>query len=908
MTKLSGLTVGIALFTMAAFFVNNTSWGQRPCAKKEFFIEIDGSQQFQKMDGFGVNINTSWWLDGDYKSTDAVKPAIDLLIDELGATIFRAVIEEMNWETTNDNDDPNTFNWSYYDSVFTTNRFQGVWNTLRYLNQKGITNDLIISFMGAPPASKPLEKAESQHSWMGDATHTVSPGKEDEFVETIAALLYYARHKANIQFMLVSPMNETEILSTTKNDDHPNGIVEGPNMPDHVQFTRVLKKLAAKLDAIGMSDIRFVTPDAAGDALFSAILDEMVKDSGLMSKLACWGVHDYGNDAANYQKIVSLHPNPNKTYWVTETAAIANLFGQLDDNPAAFILWDGFDCVYQHARRNGYGDLPPNDWVFWFGEKDGTPLIKYSAKEQNWIPRRQFYEYAQLFKFIKPGAVRIAATSEKNNPAMYAFVNPNKQLALVGHNSSSEPIAIRGNLKNILNVKTFEMFYTDSLKNMFKTTDIAISDNSFKAIIPADVVFTFVEKTPRLKPEPPGWYCGDMHVHRDCGGPKEGILPESKFIEMMQVNDLAVISVLADMGNGEVQDSRADLPKVTGADAAQSAPGRIVHWDAEWHFDPAGVTFENKALGGHLVLLGLKEAHQIWDESPYKIIEWGKKQQAIVGFCHMQYLDDFLTDALDCCTPIDFPVEAALGTIDFLAEDVWLNDAAVNAYYKILNCGFRLGWAAGTDYPCNNGRPFGDQLTFVEVKDQPLTYRKWIEGIKNGRTVVSMNGHKEFLDLKVGTAGVSPGDEIKLEHKSVLNMQITWTSVLEQSGSIELVCNGQVIAVLPGTAKPGDPVILQTSHAFTQSSWICARRMDDKGHQSHTAPVYITVKDAPVRASAQDARYFVKWIDKILVNIAPGGPWNEYFSHDLDVVENRYRRARAVYEKIAMEAESLGNP
>ncbi len=44
---------------------------------------------------------------------------------------------------------------------------------------------------------------------------------------------------------------------------------------------------------------------------------------------------------------------------------------------------------------------------------------------------------------------------------------------------------------------------------------------------------------------------------------------------MMEPNDLAVISVLADMGDGEVKDSFTDLPKVNGKDAIQSKPGRI---------------------------------------------------------------------------------------------------------------------------------------------------------------------------------------------------------------------------------------------------------------------------------------------------------------------------------------------
>jgi hypothetical protein len=405
------------------------------------------------------------------------------------------------------------------------------------------------------------------------------------------------------------------------------------------------------------------------------------------------------------------------------------------------------------------------------------------------------------------------------------------------------------------------------------------------------------------KPEPEKWYAGDIHIHRNCGEVTP-ILPDSEFTAMMEVNDLAVISVLADMGNGEVKDSKTDLPKVTGIDAPQSLPGRIVHWDAEWHFDPAGVTFENKALGGHIVLLGLKEAYTLWDESAYKILEWGKKQDAIMGFCHMQYLNDSVQNELSCCIPVDFPVETALGTVDFLSEDVWLNDASVNAYYKILNCGFRTGWAAGTDFPCNNSMPFGSLLTYVQVKDQPLTYRKWIEGIKKGRTVVTTNGHIEFLDLKVN-GSFTPGDEINIKKGGTISVNTTWTSKSGVTGYIEIVCNGKVVARQDGSVKPGEPVILKTDVPITESSWICARRMDEKGHQSHTAPVYISIGNKPVRASAADAQYFVNWIDNILGNIESEGPWSNYFTKDLDTVKARYIKARDIYKNIAAVAGKL---
>ncbi len=264
---------------------------------------------------------------------------------------------------------------------------------------------------------------------------------------------------------------------------------------------------------------------------------------------------------------------------------------------------------------------------------------------------------------------------------------------------------------------------------------------------------------------------------------------------------------------------------------------------------------------------------------------------------------------LNCCIPVDYPVEAALGTIDFVSEDVYgkrspnngnyFSEGVINAYYKLLNCGFRLGLAAGTDYPCNANEPLGTLLTYVNVKDK-LTYQKWIDGIKDGRTVVSRNGHDEFLSMKINQKYI-PGDDIKFKKKGRVNVQVTWTATKELTGRIELVSNGKVIATMPGSAGPGKPLVFNTTADFTKSSWLCARRMDEEGHETHTAPVYITINKKPVRASADDARFFIAWIDNILENIKPGGKWNKYFPNDIDTVKERYIEARNVYENILKE-------
>lgn len=143
-------------FLIIQLFFYQQSKSQNNADKSSVTLQIDGTKKFQQIDGFGVNINTAWWYKGEYGDARVVQPAIDKLIDSLGVTIFRAVIEEIDWEAVNDDNDPNNFNWTYYNRIFTNERFQGAWNTLRYLNKKGITDGLVISFMGGPPASPPM--------------------------------------------------------------------------------------------------------------------------------------------------------------------------------------------------------------------------------------------------------------------------------------------------------------------------------------------------------------------------------------------------------------------------------------------------------------------------------------------------------------------------------------------------------------------------------------------------------------------------------------------------------------------------------------------------------------------------------------------------------------------------------
>jgi hypothetical protein len=425
--------------------------------------------------------------------------------------------------------------------------------------------------------------------------------------------------------------------------------------------------------------------------------------------------------------------------------------------------------------------------------------------------------------------------------------------------------------------------------------------------------------------EPGDWFAGDAHVHRGIGcgraNEKEMLSPQ-QVLEMMKVNDLAVVSVLADAGNGEIKYADQDLLQITGQDSPASTPQRIVHWDAEWHYDPQGVTFERKVIGGHLVLFGLKQGGQPYAEYTYPILAWAKKQGGIGGFAHMQYLPfsfypppDGIPQSLDCCAPLEYPVETALGSSAFVMEDVRGGDAALQAYYRLLNTGFRPTLAAGTDYSCNDNEPLGTLLTYVRIPGGKLTYDQWVDGIARGRTVVSRNAHNEFLDLKVNETA-QPGDEVRLQGKGRVRVRVEWRMLKNPSafpypmvGRIELVQNGAVVAAQTAEVTPGSATVFETTLDFRQSGWLAARRMDwQKGHQTHTGAVYVIVDEQPIRASASDAEFFVKWIDNLILKTSPGGAWSGFFPHDLEAAQKRYKEARAIFVRIESEAEKQQAP
>jgi hypothetical protein len=163
----------------------------------------------------------------------------------------------------------------------------------------------------------------------------------------------------------------------------------------------------------------------------------------------------------------------------------------MSQGPSAILVWDGYDSVYNHAILAGRGSNPPND------VGNGPALLSYSTSTRTYSARKPFYEFAQLFKFVPAGSVRVAAVESSSNVTIYAFHHAvTGRVTLVGRNAGTSNVTFSGTLSNLPVVTSFERYQTTTSVNMQRGTDVPVSNGTFSFVASANSVFTLTYSGP----------------------------------------------------------------------------------------------------------------------------------------------------------------------------------------------------------------------------------------------------------------------------------------------------------------------------------------------------------------------------------------------------------------------------
>jgi hypothetical protein len=217
-------------------------------------------------------------------------------------------------------------------------------------------------------------------------------------------------------------------------------------------------------------------------------------------------------------------------------------------------------------------------------------------------------------------------------------------------------------------------------------------------------------------------------------------------------------------------------------------------------------------------------------------------------------------------------------------------------YYRFLNCGFKMAVNGGSAMGVM-AVPLGYNRTYAKLEGS-LTEANYIEAGRAGRTFAT-SGPILILtanDMDTGS---------KIDYSSGSGEPIRVNAALrtiEGVDSLELIYNGEILRTVNLKDRSFSPLLSESMVMELRpehSGWIAARCVfrGPDGHlrQAHTSPVYITVDGKPT-ASAKDARYMIRWIDRLLEVSAK--PERYRSEKERSKVQSAFIKARGVYEAI----------
>ena len=563
-----------------------------------------------------------------------------------------------------------------------------------------------------------------------------------------------------------------------------------------------------------------------------------------------------------------------------------------------------------------------------------------------------------LFKILPANKLRLGVLDENKLPTIAAFTirdaqgriypNPSKRLA---PDFFFQPQVYRHNGES-LGLAKGDYTVTCTLGPEY------LSETKLVEVVEGDRNQVEFQMERWIDPSKYGWYSGDHHVHAaGCShyqDPTQGVRPED-MARQVQGEKLNVSCVLT-WGPCYYYQKKF----FTGKDDPQSKPNELMHYDLEVSGFPSSHT-------GHLVLLGLTEQDypgtkriEDWPTWDLPILRWGKSQKAVVGFAHSGFglevktsdLPNYEMPGFDGIGANEYIVDVTYpDTVDFISTmdtpSVW----ELNIWYHTLNVGFRTRVSGETDFPCITDTRVGQGRVYAKV-DGELTYAKWLEAVRRGRSYVS-DGRSHLMDFRVNGVEVgthnsdaqmaaSGNAHVTLKVAAYLNpvggatppdRASDQTSVFLATAPSTLpedLLNtaGSVIRNRPYSQRPywhverarigntrevavevvvdGKPLARKTIVADGQvrdlefdvpierSSWIAARILPS----SHTNPIFVIVNGQPMRPLRASAEWCLAAVNQCWTQKAP-----KISARELPDARQAYDHAREVYRKLIADSD-----
>lgn len=401
------------------------------------------------------------------------------------------------------------------------------------------------------------------------------------------------------------------------------------------------------------------------------------------------------------------------------------------------------------------------------------------------------------------------------------------------------------------------------------------------------------------------WISGDVHVHMNYAGAYRAT--PATLLAQMRAEDLNAVQNLIVNKEQRFPDI-AYASRLGKIDPVSTADFQILHGQ-EFHssyWAHLGLLHldQNIVIPGYAAYPNTPAASLFPTNADVADMAHAQGANVLVGYVHP--FDEVPDPARDAALTNELPLDVALGKVDYY-EVVGFSDHKSSAavWYRLLNLGFHIPAAAGTDAMTNYASlrgPVGLNRVYVEFPPaatkgpsaKSWTMEQWLERLKRGRTFAS-NGPL----LRFSLGGQPIGSEIKLAAPQSVKFTASMRSMVPID-HLELVCNGEVAQALKLAGGKASVDAFGTVF-IGRSGWCVLRAWADHAESqvldlypyATTSPIYINVAGKPA-SSPEDAKYFLAWIDRVAQNASNHTGYNS--PEEKDTVLKHIADARKIYE------------
>jgi hypothetical protein len=393
--------------------------------------------------------------------------------------------------------------------------------------------------------------------------------------------------------------------------------------------------------------------------------------------------------------------------------------------------------------------------------------------------------------------------------------------------SNRQAFYVDGNYETRVPVGTYELVATRGLEFKAWRGKVEVKKD---AVTASTVTFERYADLPAK-----GWWSGDAHIHvtRDEAA-------DPTIWGFVAAEDVYVGNLL-EMGN--IATLHFKQPKEWG---------RASRFERDGHFLVSGQEDPRTGHFGHTIHHNLQspirpptDEYFLYD----KVFEESKRQGGLSGFAHMGWNEYRSSQTGQISAGGIQPggqinrglvLLAHTGLVNFI-EVLQRGRFISEGWYRLLNLGYRINPAAGSDWPYSD---FPGVVRNFTKLDGPLNLDAWFEAYKQGRTYVT-NG--PFLELTVNGKGM--GEELRVKKGAKLEIvaQTQLNPDVDTLDRLELVVLGEVDAAQPAA---GETASIKKTITAEHSLWIAARSYGSKQDPNnmviaHSAPIYVVVDDEP---------------------------------------------------------------